>query len=80
MGVDSTSSVSRFGSTRVVSAHTTSAQSRMFTSASVTMTNLVYMNWRRKLQTPNITRLACPGYCFFIDTMARRYEQPSGGR
>jgi len=31
-------------------------------------------------QTPIMTRLACPAYCFFIVTTARRYEQPSGGR
>ena len=43
---------------RVVSAQTTSFQSRMSTSSSVTMTNLVYMNWRRNDQTPNSTRLA----------------------
>jgi hypothetical protein len=52
--------VSRTGSIRVVIAHTTSFQSRMFTSASVTTMNLVYMNWRRKLQRPNIKRFAWP--------------------
>jgi len=46
----------------------------------VTTIILVYMNCRRKLHTPNMTRLACPGYCFFSATTARRYEQPSGGR
>ena len=64
----------------MVSAQITSFQSRTFTSSSVTMIIFVYMNCRRKLQMPNITRLACPGYCFFIDTTASRYEQPSGGR
>ncbi len=49
-------------------------------SSSVTITNFVYMNWRRKDHTPSITRLACPGYCFFMLTTASRYEQPSGGR
>jgi hypothetical protein len=49
---------------RVVMAQITSFQSRALMSSSVTMTNLVYMNWRRNDQTPNITRLACPGYCF----------------
>ncbi len=49
-------------------------------SSSVTTMIFVYMNWRRKLQTPNITRFAWPGYCFFSDTTASRYEQPSGGR
>ena len=34
--------------------------------------NLVYMNWRRKLQMPNITRLAWPGYCFLMLTTASR--------
>ena len=34
--------------------------------------NLVYMNWRRKLQIPNMTRLGCPGYCLRIDTTAIR--------
>ena len=42
-------------------AQTTSFHWRMSMSSSVTMTNLVYMNCRRKLHTPNITRLACPG-------------------
>ncbi|MCY1309023.1 hypothetical protein D9M70_590780 [compost metagenome] len=72
--------VSRLGSMRVVIAQITSFQSRAFTSSSVTMTNLVYMNWRKKDQTPSITRLAWPGYCFLMVTTARRYEQPSGGR
>ena len=45
----STSVVSRTGSIRVVMAQTTSGQSRMSTSSSVTTMNLVYMNWRRKL-------------------------------
>ena len=76
----STSVVSRVASMRVVSAQITSFQSRMFTSSSTTMMNLVYMNWRRKLQMPNITRLAWPGYCFLMLTTASRYEQPSGGR
>ncbi len=61
MGVFSTSRVSRTGSMRVVMAHTTSFQSRTSTSSSVTTMNLVYMNWRRKLHRPNITRLAWPG-------------------
>ncbi|MNR37478.1 hypothetical protein D3C85_1554970 [compost metagenome] len=65
---------------RVVMAQITSFQSRALTSSSVTMTNLVYMNCRRNDQTPSITRLACPGYCFFMVTTAMRYEQPSGGR
>ena len=34
--------------------------------------NLVYMNCRRKLQTPNMTRLAWPAYCLRIDTTAMR--------
>ena len=72
MGVFSTSTVSRAGSMRVVMAQITSFQSRTSTSSSVTMTNLVYMNWRKKDQTPNITRLAWPGYCFFMLTTARR--------
>jgi len=53
-------------------AQITSRQSRTSTSSSVTTMNLVYMNWRRKDQTPNITRLAWPGYCFLMDTQAMR--------
>ena len=67
-------------STRVVSAQITSFQSRASTVSSTTTTILVYMNCRRKLQIPNITRLAWPGYCFFMLATERRYEQPSGGR
>ncbi len=70
---------SRFGSTRVEIAQITSFQSRASTSSSVTITNLVYMNWRRYDHTPSITRLACPGYAFLMVTTATRYEQPSGG-
>ena len=65
---------------RVVSAQMTSCQLRVSTSSSTTMMNLVYMNWRKKLQIPNITRLACPGYSLRMETTASRYEQPSGGR
>ena len=65
---------------RVVMAQITSFQSRAFTSSSVTIRNFVYMNWRRKDHAAIITRLAWPGYCFFIVITARRYEQPSGGR
>ena len=72
MGVFSTSRVSRAGSMRVVMAQITSFQSRAFTSSSQTITNLVYMNWRRKDHTPIITRLAWPGYCFFMVTTAMR--------
>ena len=72
MGVFSTTVVSRPGSMRVVMAQITSFQSRTSTSSSVTMTNLVYMNCRRKDQTPIMTRLAWPGYCFFMETTARR--------
>jgi hypothetical protein len=42
---------------RVVMAQITSFQSRMFTSSSTTTMNLVYMNCRRKLHSPNITPL-----------------------
>ena len=49
-------------------------------ASSVTMTNLVYMNWRRNDHTPSITRLAWPAYCLRMPTIATRYEQPSGGR
>ena len=49
------------GRPRVVMAQITSFQSRMLTSSSTTTMNLVYMNWRRKLQMPNITRRAWPG-------------------
>jgi len=38
-----------------------SCQLRMSTSSSVTTMNFVYMNWRRKLQMPNISRFAWPG-------------------
>ena len=72
IGVRSTSTVSRTGSIRVVIAQITSGQLRMSTSSSVTTMNLVYMNWRRKLQMPNITRLAWPGYCFLMLTIAMR--------
>ena len=72
MGVLSTRVVSRMGSTRVVMAQMTSFQSRIFTSSSTTTMNLVYMNWRKKLHTPNITRLAWPAYCFLICTTAMR--------
>lgn len=65
---------------RVVIAQITSFQSRASMSSSVTMTNLVYMNWRRNDHTPSMTRLAWPGYCFLMVTTAMRYEQPSGGR
>ena len=59
---------------QVVRAEASSAQEAPSESmsSSTTITYLVYMNWRRKLQTPSITRLACPGYCFFIDTTAMR--------
>src|SRR4030065_515853 len=63
---------SRAGSMRVLIAQITSCQSRTFTSLSGTITNLVYMNWRRKLHTPNITRLACPGRSFLLLTPAAR--------
>ena len=53
-------------------AQTTSFQSRTSMSESVTTMNFVYMNWRRKLQIPNITRFAWPGYCLRIDTTAIR--------
>jgi len=56
--VFSISIVSRAGSMRVVMAQITSRQSRTFTSSSTTTMNLVYMNCRRWLQTPIITRLA----------------------
>ena len=72
MGVFSTSTVSRAGSMRVVIAHITSFQSRAFTSSSQTITNLVYINCRRNDHTPIITRLAWPGYCFFMVTTAIR--------
>ena len=72
MGVFSTSSVSLTGSMRVVMAQTTSFQSRGLISLSTTTMNLVYMNCRRMLQSPNITRLACPGYCLRMDTTASR--------
>ena len=68
----STITVSRAGSTRVVIAQITSFQSRRFTSSSTTTMNFVYMNCRRKLHTPNITRLAWPAYCFFMLTSAMR--------
>ena len=42
----------------VVMAQITSSQERAFTSSSVTMMNLVYMNWRKNDHTPNITRFA----------------------
>ena len=58
MGVFSISVVSRAGSIRVVMAQITSSQLRVFTSSSTTITNLVYMNWRRNDHTPIITRLA----------------------
>ncbi|MNT07470.1 hypothetical protein D3C72_1421750 [compost metagenome] len=61
MGVCSIRVVSRAGSIRVVMAQITSFQSRALMSSSQTITNLVYMNWRRKDQTPSITRLAWPG-------------------
>ena len=61
MGVCATNVVSRTGSMRVVMAQITSCQLRMLTSSSVTTMNLVYMNCRRKLQSPNIRRLAWPG-------------------
>ncbi|MCY1314774.1 hypothetical protein D9M70_655070 [compost metagenome] len=57
---------------RVVMAQMTSFQSRALTSSSVTITNLVYMNCRRNDHTPSITRLAWPGYCFFMVTTAMR--------
>jgi len=60
MGVPSTMVMSRTGSMRVETAHMTSFQSRQSMSSSTTMTNLVYMNWRRKDHTPIITRLAWP--------------------
>jgi hypothetical protein len=41
---------------RVVMAQITSFQSRTSTSSSTTTMNLVYMNWRRWLHTPIITR------------------------
>jgi hypothetical protein len=72
-------SVSRAASTRVVIAQITSFQSRISTSSSTTMMNLVYMNWRRKLQMPNITRLACPGYCF-LDADHRQAIRAAFGR
>ena len=72
MGVFSTSKVSRTGSMRVVIAQTTSFQSRGLMSSSTTTMNLVYMNWRRMLHRPNMTRLAWPAYCLRIDTTARR--------
>jgi hypothetical protein len=68
----STSVVSRTGSMRVVMAQITSFQSRMSTSSSTTTMNLVYMNWRRKLHTPNITRLAWPGVGLADRTTAMR--------
>ncbi len=37
---------------------------RALISSSQTITNLVYMNWRRYDQTPIMTLLACPAYCF----------------
>ena len=52
---------SRTGSMRVETAHITSFQSRASMSSSTTMTNFVYMNWRRNDQIPIITRLAWPG-------------------
>ncbi|MNT94634.1 hypothetical protein D3C72_2363650 [compost metagenome] len=64
--------VSRLGSMRVVIAQITSFQSRALMSSSVTITNLVYMNCRKNDQTPSMTRLACPGYCFFMVTTAMR--------
>ena len=42
------------------------------------MTNLVYMNWRRKDQTPNMTRLAWPGYCLRMLTTAIVLETRKG--
>ena len=72
MGVFSTITVSRAGSMRVVMAQITSFQSRALTSSSQTITNLVYMNWRRNDHTPIITRLAWPAYCFFMVTTAMR--------
>ncbi|HAZ77272.1 MAG TPA: hypothetical protein DCX28_12690, partial [Enterobacteriaceae bacterium] len=65
-------SMEKLRATRVVIAQITSFQSRTSTSSSTTTMNLVYMNWRRKLQTPNMTRLAWPAYCFFICTTAMR--------
>jgi len=41
-------------------------------SSSTTTMNLVYMNCRKKLHTPIITRLAWPGYCFLMLTTAMR--------
>ena len=72
IGVRSTRTVSRTGSIRVVIAQITSGQLRTSTSSSVTTMNLVYMNWRRKLQTPNMTRFAWPGYCLRMLTIAIR--------
>lgn len=60
------------GSIRVVIAQITSFQSRALTSSSQTITNLVYINWRKNDQTPIMTRFACPAYCFLIVTTARR--------
>ena len=72
MGVFSIITVSRAGSMRVVMAQITSFQSRALMSSSVTTTNFVYINWRKKDHTPIITRLAWPGYCFFMVTTAKR--------
>ena len=49
------------------------------TSSSVTMTNLVYINWRRKDHTPIITRLAWPGYCFFHTDHSHTIRAAFGG-
>jgi hypothetical protein len=57
---------------RVVMAQITSCQSRAFDVVVVTTMNLVYMNWRRKLQIPSITRLAWPGYSLRMLTTAMR--------
>lgn len=57
---------------RVVIAQITSFQSRVFTSSSTTITNFVYMNWRRNDHTPIITRFAWPGYCLRMETTAIR--------
>ncbi|EWS59902.1 hypothetical protein Y695_04602 [Hydrogenophaga sp. T4] len=58
MGVCSMVKLSRAGSMRVLMAQMTSSQLRTSMSSSTTTTNLVYMNWRRWLHTPIITRRA----------------------
>ena len=80
MGVLSTMVQSLAGSILVVMAQITSSQERASISSSVTIMNFVYMNCLRKDHTPNMTRLACPGYSLRMVTTAIRYEQPSGGK